>query len=75
MAKEPGPGMASIRLDGKWIANVNTFAAANSNRVVAFERGMPAGVHTIAIVNQATQGHPRIDLDAILVNFDNSSVT
>lgn len=68
MAKGPGRGIASIRLDGRWIANVDTFAAANTNRVVVFQRELTAGSHTLSIVNQATAGRPRIDLDAILVN-------
>jgi hypothetical protein len=71
MAMGPGRGKASIRLDGNWLMNIETFASVNTNRVVVFQRGMTAGVHTIAIVNQATPGRPRIDLDAILINTDN----
>lgn len=67
MAEGPGRGRASIRIDGKWLMNIDTFATANTNRVVVFERAMPAGIHTLTIVNHGTPGRPRIDLDAILV--------
>jgi hypothetical protein len=67
MAKGPGRGRASIRLDGKWLMNIDTFASVNTNRVVVFARGMRAGVHTLTVVNQATPGRQRIDLDAILI--------
>ena len=56
-----------IRLDGTWLMNVDTFASVNTNRVVVFARGMTAGVHTLAVVNHATPGRPRIDVDAVLV--------
>jgi hypothetical protein len=75
MAMGPGRGRASIRVDGKWLMNVDTFASVNTNRVVVFQLGMTAGVHTVAIVNQATPGRPRIDLDAILINTDNPAGT
>ncbi len=68
MAMGPGRGGASIRLDGNWLMNIDTYAPVNTNRVVVFQRGMSTGVHTIAIVNHATPGRPRIDLDAILIN-------
>ena len=67
MAEGPGRGKASIRLDGTWLMNVDTFASVNTNRVVVFARGMTAGVHTLAVVNHATPGRSRIDVDAILV--------
>jgi hypothetical protein len=67
MAEGPGRGAASIRIDGKWLMNIDTFAAVNTNRVVVFEGAMPAGIHTLTIVNHGTTGRPRIDLDAILV--------
>jgi hypothetical protein len=51
-----------------FLANIDTFAAVNTNRVVVFQRMMPAGTHTVTIVNQATGGRPRIDLDAVMTN-------
>lgn len=67
MAEGPGRGKAGIRVDGKWVMTIDTFASVNTNRIVAFGQGMTAGLHTIAIVNQGTSGRPRIDLDAILL--------
>lgn len=68
MALGPGRGKASIRIDGTFLTTIDTFAAVNTNRVVVFQRMMPAGTHTLTIVNQATPGRPRIDLDAVMTN-------
>lgn len=66
MAKGPGRGSAEIRVDGVAVGTVNTYAPVNDNRRVVFDQRMDAGVHTIEIVNLATAGHPRIDVDAFL---------
>jgi hypothetical protein len=71
MAQGPGRGRAGIRVDGRWLATVDTIAAVNTNRVVTFHMSMSAGTHTVTIVNQGTPGRPRIDLDAILINTGN----
>lgn len=68
MAKGPGRGRAAIRVDGVFVETIDTFATANTNRVVVFERMMTAGTHTVTITNYATPGRPRIDLDAVLTN-------
>jgi len=68
MALGPNRGRASIRIDGAWFMNVDTFASVNTNRVVVFQRRMPAGTHTLTILNQATPGRPRIDVDAVMTN-------
>jgi hypothetical protein len=67
MSTGPGRGKASIRMDGKWVMNIDTFASVNTNRVVVYASAMSAGPHTLAIVNHGTPGRSRIDLDAILV--------
>lgn len=68
MAKGPGRGQADVFVDGVRTATINTYAAANANRVIVYDKWMPAGVHTVRVVNRATAGHPRIDLDAVLTN-------
>jgi hypothetical protein len=68
MAEGPGRGRATIRVDGVFIAMIDTFATTNTNRIVVFTRTMPAGVHTVSITNLATAGRARIDLDAVLAN-------
>ncbi len=67
MSTGPGRGKASIRIDGKWVMNIDTFASVNTNRVVVYASAMSAGSHPLAIVNHGTPGRSRIDLDAILV--------
>ena len=68
MAKGPSRGSAIVYVDGVRKATVNTYATAVKNRVVVYDKWMPAGTHTVKVVNLATSGHPRIDLDAVLTN-------
>ena len=68
MAKGPTRGSAKVYIDGTLKATVNTYAASAQSRVIMFERSIPAGTHRVKIVNVATSGHARIDLDAVLTN-------
>ncbi|MFN8191855.1 MAG: hypothetical protein U0R78_15725 [Nocardioidaceae bacterium] len=68
MAKGPGCGQADVFVDGVKTATINTHASTNTNRVIVFDKWMSAGVHKVRVVNRATTGHPRIDLDAVLTN-------
>lgn len=61
-------GKATIRVDGNAVATVNTNSTTTRNRVVVWQRSLSAGVHRITVVNLATPGHPRIDIDAFLHN-------
>lgn len=67
MGKGPLRSAAGIRLDGKWLMTIDTFAPVTTNRVVVFEMTMSAGDHTLVIVNHATPGRQHLDFDAILV--------
>jgi len=66
MAEGPGRGKAAIYLDGVLTKTIDTYAATNINRIIQWDTKLSAGSHTIRVVNQATAGRPRIDLDAIL---------
>ena len=68
MAKGPTRGSAKVYVDGILKATVNTYATSAQSRVIVFERSIPAGTHRVKVVNVATPGHPRIDLDAVLTN-------
>jgi hypothetical protein len=68
MAKGPGRGSADVYVDGLKVATINTYASANKNRVIVYDKWMSAGTHTVRVVNLATAGHSRIDLDAVLTN-------
>ena len=57
-----------VIIDGAKTATVDTVAAANTNRVIVYDKWMPAGSHTVRVVNLATSDRPRIDLYAILTN-------
>jgi hypothetical protein len=65
MAKGPARGKASIYFDGVYVKTIDTYAATNINRVVMWDKALTGSAnHTIKIVNQATAGRPRIDIDA-----------
>jgi hypothetical protein len=67
MAKGPARGKAAIYFDGAYQATVDTYAAANTNRVVMWDKRLAGSAnHTIKVVNLATAGRPRIDIDAYL---------
>lgn len=68
MPKSAKRGSASIVVDGKAVATVNTRSATTVNRVVVWQKWMPAGRHSIKVVNLVTPGHPRVDIDAFLRN-------
>ncbi len=67
MAKGPGRGYANLYVDGRLRATINTHASVNTNRVIVWDSGpLAAGSHVIKVVNLATPGHPRIDVNAML---------
>jgi len=65
--KSSSRGSAQVYVDGVLVATINLYATTATNRaqVFAFNWGTN-GTHTIRIVNLATSGHPRIDLDAMV---------
>lgn len=66
MAKGPSRGSADVYVDGVKVATVNTYSTTVQNRVIVYDRWMAEGTHTVKVVNLATSGHGRIDLDAVL---------
>jgi GH25 family lysozyme M1 (1,4-beta-N-acetylmuramidase) len=60
----PNRGSAKVYVDGTYVATVNLNATTYLPKQVVFARNWSTnGTHTIKIVNLATAGHPRIDLD------------
>jgi hypothetical protein len=67
MAKAPDRGSAAVYVDGVKKATINTYSKTKINRVIAYQILLPGtATHTVKIVNLATSGHPRIDLDATI---------
>ena len=66
MATGPGRGRAAVSVDGRAPVFVDTFSTTNANRVYVWDSGaLTAGTHTVRVVNQATPGRPRIDINAM----------
>jgi hypothetical protein len=66
MEKAPNRGSAQIFVDGVLKATVNTNSASTQHRQVVWQGLLPEGQHLVEVVNLASAGHPRIDLDAVL---------
>jgi len=66
MAEGPNRGRADIYLDGALEATIDTYHSTNVNRVYVWDSGsLTKGPHTIKVVNLATPGRPRIDVNAM----------
>ncbi len=71
MHKGPDRGKFKVYVNGVLKGTVDTYAATNQPRMVVWQTAVQApasGTATIKIVNEATPGHSRIDLDAVLTN-------
>jgi hypothetical protein len=69
MEKAPDRGKLAVYIDTKRVAVVDTYAATKQHRTVVWVGRWPAGDgHTLTVVNQATPGRTRIDIDAVLAN-------
>jgi hypothetical protein len=68
MPTGPGRGSAALYVDGVKKATINTYhAGLNVNGKITYQLLIPGkAVHLVKIVNLATAGHPRIDLDATI---------
>jgi len=66
MATGPGRGRANIYIDGVRKMTIDTYARVNGNQVYVWDSGaLSKGTHTIKVVNLATPGRPRIDINAM----------
>jgi hypothetical protein len=64
MAKGPARGKAKIYYDGVYVKTIDTYASVNTNRVLMWDKSISGSSdHTIKVVNLATAGRPRIDID------------
>jgi hypothetical protein len=64
----PTRGSARVLIDGVAVATVNLHAATLAHRRIVYAKTWPAaGTHTISIVVSGTAGHPRVDVDALVI--------
>ena len=49
MAKGPARGKFDVYVDGTKRATVDTYAAANTNRLIVWDMSMSAGKHTVRV--------------------------
>lgn len=69
MEKAPDRGAFELWVDGQYRKTVNTNATQTQHRTIVWAGKIGGGgLHTVQIVNLASPGHPRIDLDAVLTH-------
>jgi hypothetical protein len=69
MAKGPTRGQARVYVNGVAKATIHSYSASVSSSIVVWNGGLPQGrTNVVKVVNLATSGHPRIDVDAVLTN-------
>ena len=69
MAEGPGRGSFKIYQDGVLKATVSTHVGVNTNRVITWaSTALTAGSHVFKVVNLATTGHARIDINAAMTD-------
>ena len=67
-ATGPTRGSAKIWVDGVYAGSVSLHASTTSYRKVVWSRSWAAaGPHTVTLVVSGTSGHPRVDVDAVIV--------
>lgn len=62
-------GVMAISVDGAPASRVSTHVTGpDANRVIVWQRTLEtAGTHTVKVINVGTAGHPRIDVDTIML--------
>jgi hypothetical protein len=68
MHKGPDRGKFKVYVDGRLKTTVDLYARTSTPRVIVWQTAFLDYGHRIKIVNLATPGRPRIDLDAVLTN-------
>ena len=64
-----GRGKVKVYVDGSYVGTVNQWASEFRSRQVLFARTFASGgTHTLKLVNKATDGHPRAEIDAFIVS-------
>ena len=67
-ATGPTRGAANVYVDGAYAATINLHATSTAYRRVVWTKSWSAfGAHTVKIVVSGTAGHPRVDIDALIV--------
>lgn len=66
--RSPVRGSARVSVDGKYLTTVNLYSPDTQVRQIVFSRSWSSlARHTIRIEAVGTAGHPRVDIDALVV--------
>jgi hypothetical protein len=67
MARGPDRGKAAVFVDNVKVATVDTYSSSKLNRTVVWRSTTSKATETIKVVNLATPGRPRVDVDAFIL--------
>ncbi len=68
MERAANRGKAKILVDGVLRTTIDTYAATATHRSVVWAGTLTRARHTVSVVNSATPGRSRIDVDAVMEN-------
>ena len=68
LIKGPGRGRAAVYVDGKYVKTIDTYSSTWKMRSYVGVKSLTgSGSHTVRVVNLATTGRPRFDIDGFAV--------
>jgi hypothetical protein len=66
--RSPQSGAFDVYVDGRKVGTYDTYSSKTRSRTLYYVIDFAAsGTHTVKVVNRATSGHPRLNLDAFAV--------
>ena len=64
--KGPNRSRAKVYVDGKFMANIDTYSSSTKYRKAAYNKTWSkSGTHEVKIINMATAGRKRLDVDGV----------
>jgi len=73
MEKAPDRGKFKVLIDGVYKTTVDTYSPTKRHRTIVWQTSFTTkGAHKVKIVNLATAGRPRLDLDAVITQLPQS---
>jgi hypothetical protein len=65
--KNSNRGRVNISVDGGTAVSVDTYASSPTHRVIAWQKTLSVGTHTLKLSNAGTTARSRVDIDTILL--------
>lgn len=67
VGKNSNRGTVGVSVDGRSVTAVDTYSSAPRHRVIAWQKALGVGTHTVKLTNAGTSGHSRVDVDTVML--------